>query len=316
MAPIADELGEVRRRCASLVQGERSPRIKEVLEHTLAVEGKQLRSGLLLLASKLGGKGDRDVCINLGVAIEILHLATLIHDDMVDHSELRRGRRTLNAIWGEHFALMVGDLLFGTSIELVCAAGSVPIVTLCSRTVRELAHGQLSESVQNANIQRTRDDYEHAIYEKTACLFACAGEVGGLASGADGDTAARLAAFGRHFGMAYQIADDIADYELSPSEVTKSTKNDLKERTMTLPAIVAVERGAAVAELKELFKHNAGAAPVEAVQRAYAAVIASGAVEEARTVAARHRDEALGSLRGLPENAWSTALANLAEALA
>ena len=297
-APVEDELRDVAQAIVRLAEGEGSPQIGEMLRHVLESRGKQLRSGLLLLAAKAGGQGDRAVRINLGAAIEILHLATLVHDDMIDRSELRRGRRTLNAIWGDDFALMVGDLLFGTSMDLVCTSNSVPIIARCARVVRELSHGELRESTNSGRLDLSRQEYERVVYEKTACLFACATSVGAMAGAARPEEQEALEEYGRQLGMAYQIADDIADYEQSTEQAAKPTMNDLKEGTMTLPAIIAAERGAARDELRALFEagEEATAAQVEA---AYDAVLASGAVDEARAAAAGFRDRALAALGGI-----------------
>ncbi|MCY4624201.1 MAG: polyprenyl synthetase family protein, partial [Chloroflexi bacterium] len=200
--PIADGLRRVEASLADVAADSEEP-IKSLLEHVVSVRGKRVRPAItLLIAKTLGCTTDKPVI--MGSAVELLHLATLIHDDTVDNAAVRRGRATLSSLWGPEVAVLVGDYLFATSAIHVCNTEDIRVIKGFSRTIMDLSSGQLTERFMANQWQQTRDQYMDRIFKKTGSLFATAAESGAVLSGADERLAAPGRSLGRHLGLAFQ----------------------------------------------------------------------------------------------------------------
>ena len=217
-----------------------SPLMQQIVHTFLASKGKQLRPVLVILSGRLFG-GATDKVIYAGAAIELLHNASLIHDDVIDESKERRGRPTINRIWDNHIAVLVGD--FFVSGALYCAemTGQFKIISIMAQLGRELSLGEI-EQIDNArNHNIDEKTYLEIIRHKTASLFRSCVQVGGYASGASDEDLANLMKYAEMLGICFQIKDDIFDYFDNP-DVGKPTGNDLREGKMTLPLIYALSR--------------------------------------------------------------------------
>lgn len=214
--------------------------IPKIADHLINAGGKRLRPIFTLASAKLSGhEGERHV--NLAVAVEFMHTATLLHDDVVDESEKRRGRDTANNIWGNKASVLVGDYLLGRSFQMMTADGSIPVLKILSDAAARIAEGEVMQLTTTQNIATTEAEYIEVVQAKTAELFAAACEVGG-AIVADLEKQKNLRAFGENFGIAFQIVDDILDYAAEPEKFGKNVGDDLREGKMTIPLIKALAK--------------------------------------------------------------------------
>ena len=178
----------------------------------------------------------------MATAVELLHIATLIHDDTIDNSDLRHGKATVSSNWGKNVAVLLGDYVFATSATFVCDTNNVRVIRRCSETIMELSSGELSEISDAFKWNITMESYLKRIYNKTASLFSTAAESGSVLSGAPETQNQALKSYGYNLGMSYQIIDDILDFEGEEKEVGKPVGNDLIQGTMTLPSILLVQQ--------------------------------------------------------------------------
>lgn len=270
--------------------------IDEVADYLLSVRGKLLRPTLLLLANEVGGRPS-ERAIPLAAIVELLHVATLVHDDSVDHSVRRRGMPTVNSRWTHQVAVIMGDYLYSRAVIEITKLGKLEAVLLLARTANRMTIGEMRQLVMHDGLDFTRQDYLRLCECKTASLMASACELGAMA----GESAhrARLREFGFNLGMAFQITDDLLDYT-SPSSITgKPGGQDLREHKVTLPLIVALPRmePSERARVEALFAEEVAADDlvlevVESVERSGGL---EGAKAEARAFATRAR-AALASL--------------------
>ena len=213
------------------------PVIEEVNDHLLWARGKLFRPTLLLLANRMGER-PHPRAVTLAALVELVHLATLVHDDAVDHSVLRRGMPTVNALWNHQTAVIMGDYLYSRSVMELTALGRVDLLEVLSRAANEMSIGEMRQLVSCDALRFTENDYYRLIASKTASLMSAACEMGAVA--ADSSHRAALAAYGHDLGMAFQIADDLLDYNESEAVTGKPTGHDLREHKMTLPLIYAM----------------------------------------------------------------------------
>lgn len=216
----------------------RIPFIKEVVHHLIRSGGKRIRPMLVILSSKLCGCHD-DQPLPYAAIVEFIHTATLLHDDVVDNAETRRGRQSANTVWGNESSVLVGDFLFTKSFDLMVAHHNEEVLRVMSRT--ELAEGEILELLKTCDVKTTEDEYFEIIACKTAVLLSAACEVGALLGGVSPEKRAALRAFGYHIGMAFQLTDDLLDYTSTDSTLGKDTGRDLKEGKVTLPLIHALK---------------------------------------------------------------------------
>jgi len=238
----------IRRRLASDVV-----LVNQIGRHIIGGGGKRLRPLLHLLCARASGYSGRDH-IQLAAVIEFIHTATLLHDDVVDESNRRRGRETAHQIWGNAASVLVGDFLYSRSFQLMVELDRLEVMRILADTTNTIAEGEVLQLMQMGNADLRAQDYFRVISDKTACLFAASAQLGGVLAGRSPSDCSNLAEFGLLLGQAFQIADDVLDYGADDSQLGKNVGDDLAEGKVTLPLILALERtgGARNDELREI----------------------------------------------------------------
>jgi len=282
-------------------------RFAQLLEHALKGTGKRLRPALTLLCGRFY-PCNRDSLVSIATAMELLHTATLIHDDAIDNSEVRRGEATLNSMWGEKSAILVGDYLFAKSAELAASVGSIRVVTLYAHTLMAICSGEIDQDLTPRGQGHSQRRYFQRISNKTASLFAAATELGGLLGQAPEGALGALRSYGHNLGIAFQIVDDILDFIGEGEEMGKPVGSDLMQGTLTLPAILLLEReprdNPVLAVLADRDK------PAN-LRRAIEMVRNSSIIPECYRVAEGYCSRAQKALRRLPHNPVSGLLSDL-----
>jgi len=279
--------------------------IEEVNEHLLFMRGKLFRPTLLLLSSRLQGDSHDDA-LTLAAVVELVHLATLVHDDAVDHSALRRGLPTVNALWTHQVAIIMGDYLYSRGVAELARVGRLEALAVLANAANEMSVGEMRQLTSYDALDFSEDDYYRLIAAKTASLMSAACEMGGLV----GAVAHRrpLARFGHNLGMAFQIADDLLDYTGNEAVTGKPTGHDLRERKVTLPLVGALER-ATPAEEREIRAFFTLADPGDDdIARVVGIVAERGGLTYAHARAARYADLAYMALDEIPEGVSQAAL--------
>jgi geranylgeranyl pyrophosphate synthase len=271
---------------------------------TLRSGGKRLRPMLVYLSAPVGGRGG-DGLVAAGCAVELVHMATLVHDDQLDAAPLRRGRPTVWAAHGTATARATGDYLFARAFAALCATGDMEAVATLSEACLALARGEILQRAQAGDPATTPEQYLERCRLKTGHLFAAAAMLGGRFGGLPDADIGRLGAFATELGLAFQIADDLLDCDGRPDTTGKPLGTDLLDGTVTLPLILGARRDPAVAGV------IARGAAREDVLPTLARVARSGAVRDARAEAERHADEALVHLAALDGGLDSAALASV-----
>jgi geranylgeranyl pyrophosphate synthase len=295
----------------SEIPSENTAGLDAQLAHVLATPGKRVRPALTLLASRLWGHGIEERSINMATAVELLHIATLVHDDTVDHADTRRGHQTASKLWGRNVAVLIGDFIFATSAMYVCDTNNVRLVRRFAETITELARGELNEIYTAWRPGVSLEEYNRRIYDKTASLFCTAAESGAVLGEGDDESAESLRKFGYGIGMAYQVYDDLLDYRSTSKELGKPAGHDLGEGILTLPAIIAAENGAAD-EIYRLFDAPEETRP-DLLPLAVDAIKQTGALEKTLQVANDYVETAVRSLDGIPPSDSLDSLLTLAE---
>ncbi|HEX2082538.1 MAG TPA: polyprenyl synthetase family protein [Xanthomonadaceae bacterium] len=283
--------------------------INQVAEYIVTAGGKRLRPMLLLLAARALGHRGADAH-QLAAVVEFIHTATLLHDDVVDESDLRRGRRTANAVWGNAASVLVGDFLYSRSFQLMVELERMQVMAILADTTNAIAEGEVLQLLHVRNPDTDEAAYLRVIERKTAVLFAAATRLGGLLAGADAAAQTQLHRYGLNLGYAFQIADDVLDYASDAETLGKNLGDDLAEGKATLPLIRAMARSEAPirARLRDAIEGgDIGALPV--VQ---AAIQATDALEYSRGRAEDYAHAAEAALDGLPETEELAALRGLA----
>ncbi len=311
--PIADDLDKVIANIAAVAETDApgpTPEIEARLARVLATPGKRIRPAITLLASRLWGRIPDERTIKMATAVELLHIASLIHDDTVDSADTRRGHATASNLWGGNVAVLLGDFVFATSATFVCDTNSVRLIRRFAQTIAELARGELNEILESWLPETSRELYLQRIYDKTASLFSTSAESGAVLGESDEDSVASLRQYGYNLGMAYQVLDDLLDYEASSEQLGKPTANDLSNGVLTLPAILAMESGDARPEISAYLASSDSDRP-RLLSAAYDAICQSDALERSRVIANDYVVTALESLESLPESESKEALIQL-----
>ncbi len=308
--PVEAELRELERRLLDVGRGAH-PTFQASVEHLFKTPGKMLRPTLVFLSARFGPGRDREVVLNLAESLELVHTASLVHDDIVDQAMLRRNLRTINATWNDDVALIVGDYLFAKAYALAAVLPKPEVIAIVAQTVFALCDGELNEVTAEPTLPG-----EEALLErielKTASLYAACCQGAALLADADPEHVAALGAFGTSLGMAFQITDDVLDLVGDEAEFGKSLGRDLAEGMATLPMIYAVtERGAGRSDLAARIVSR-GKSENE-VRELLREIRASGGVERARLRALAFHDAAIRALGGLPERPERDALREVAD---
>ncbi|HEX3652569.1 MAG TPA: polyprenyl synthetase family protein [Rhizomicrobium sp.] len=292
--------------------GSAVPLIPDLARHLVDSGGKRLRPLLTLAAARLNGyRGAMHT--RLAAAVEFIHTATLLHDDVVDVSALRRGKIAANVVWGNKSSVLVGDYLFSRAFQLMVEAGDVDVLNVLANASAVIAEGEVLQLRSANNLATTRDDYLRIITAKTAALFAAAAESGAMIANSPDVFTAAMRSFGHHLGIAFQLIDDALDYSGRQAQLGKSIGDDFREAKVTLPVIVAFER--AQDSAKEFWRRTIedGAQHEGDLKRAIAFVDETGAIEETQALARRHADQAIAALTDLPAHDIRTVLIAVAE---
>ena len=284
--------------------------INQIAEHIIGGGGKRLRPMLHLLAADAAGytgDGHRQ----LAAVIEFIHTATLLHDDVVDESDLRRGRKTANALWGNAASVLVGDFLYSRSFQMMVALGEMRVMNILADTTNRIAEGEVLQLLNIHNPDVDEAAYMRVIERKTAVLFAAATRLGAVLAGLPAAQENALADYGMHLGYAFQIADDVLDYVSDAGTLGKNIGDDLAEGKATLPLIYAIERApeAQAASLKRAIETGG----LDSLDNIIAAIRDTGAIGRARAAAQKHADAAKNALSSLPDSAARSALFVLAD---
>jgi octaprenyl-diphosphate synthase len=308
LSPIAGDLERVdaiiRERLASEVA-----LINEIGAHIVSAGGKRLRPALVLLAGRaLGCRTELPAL--LAAVIEFIHTATLLHDDVVDHADRRRGRQTANAVWGNAGAVLSGDFLYSRSFQMMVHADRMAVMRLMADTTNAIAEGEVLQLMNAGDPDVTEARYLRVIELKTARLFQAAAQLGAIAADAGEAAQQQMARYGHELGMAFQIEDDLLDYQASPEETGKSLGTDLAEGKPTLPLIHALKHGAP--QQQELIRVALREGRVDRLAEVLAAVESTGGLAYSSALAARHGEAAIAALGGLPESPFKDALNGIA----
>ena len=284
--------------------------ISQMSQYIINSGGKRIRPLLLLICAK-ATEYDGDYHYSMAVVIELIHTATLLHDDVVDQSATRRGQETANELWGNAPSVLVGDFLYSRAFEIMVEPNSMEIMRILSKATNQISEGEVLQllNIKNANV--TQAEYFKVIERKTACLFKAACQIAGILSSADQKVINAMGSFGMHLGNAFQIIDDTLDYESDSNIIGKEIGDDLSEGKVTLPMIYALEKTKKDENkiLKDAIK-NADASHIDQIVEILLNV---DAFQYSRDIAKIESNRALESIDYLPDSKYKTALKLLCE---
>ena len=283
--------------------------VEEIGQYIVESGGKRLRPLLVLLASRCCGYGAADH-IKLAAIIEFLHTATLLHDDVVDHSVLRRGRATANATWGNAPSVLVGDFLYSRAFQLMVELGRMNVMAILSDATNTIAEGEVMQLANVGNCQISEPEYMEVIRCKTALLFETSTHTAAVLASGQPEVHEELRKFGLHFGLAYQLVDDWLDYAGESEAMGKNVGDDLAEGKLTLPLINALAQGTS-SEIS-LLRESISARSVEALPDVLRIVRQTGALDYTKAAARAQSQLAVDCLGTLPRNEFRDAMETLA----
>jgi len=285
------------------------PLVDQVAEHIIAGGGKRLRPLLVVLAARACGYvGSGHV--EAAAFIEFIHTATLLHDDVVDGSALRRGRHTANRVFGNPASVLVGDFVYSRAFQMMAALSSQPVMEIMAEATNVIAEGEVLQLMNAHDPYTTEQRYLEVIYRKTAKLFEAGAQVAAVLAGATSQVRQGLAAYGRHLGTAYQLVDDVLDYRSNPKERGKNLGDDLAEGKPTLPLIHALQHGND--QQRAIIRDAIQKGGVAQLEPVISAIDATGGLEYATRLAREHAAQAQAALGALPESPCRKGLAALA----
>jgi octaprenyl-diphosphate synthase len=288
------------------------PVIPALAEHLIAAGGKRLRPLLTVAASRLAG-GQGETALKLAAAVEFIHTATLLHDDVVDGSQLRRGKVAAHLIWGGSSSVLVGDFLFARAFELMVETGSLRALDILARASGVIAEGEVMQLTRSHDLNLDQATYIEIIRCKTAELFAAAAESGGVAANAPEVQIAALRSYGLNLGLAFQLTDDALDYGGKTEDLGKNAGDDFREGKATLPLLIAIARSApreagfwqrVIGDLKQTETD---------FRRARELIVGAGALEATLDLAADYAETAKQALHAFDDGEWRQALEALAD---
>ena len=284
--------------------------INQIAEYIIGGGGKRLRPMLHLIAARAAGY-DGGRCVPLAALIEFIHTSTLLHDDVVDESDLRRGRRTANAVWGNAASVLVGDFLYSRSFQMMVELDSMRVMRILADTTNRIAEGEVLQLLNIGNPDTREAAYLAVIERKTAVLFAAATRLGAVLAGLPPAQEDALARYGLDLGHAFQIADDVLDYASDAGTLGKNVGDDLAEGKPTLPLILAIERSAPAQArmLRDAIREGG----LDRLDDVLAAIQATDALAASRDCAHRYAHSARDALAALPRSDARDALAVLAD---
>jgi geranylgeranyl pyrophosphate synthase len=271
--------------------------------------GKRLRPTLVILVSKLYGRPS-PAFERLAAAIEMLHTATLIHDDVLDDAALRRGRKTLHTTWPVAAAVLAGDYLLAEAVSLVAELADARIVRILADTLRVMCSGEIADVFNVHSAAEARRAYYASIKAKAASLFAASSQMAGILADASAEQVVALHLFGWELGIAFQIVDDVLDFVGTESQLGKQVGSDLRQGLVTLPSLCYLEASQGENAVQTVLS---GTRDEEHLAAAVQGILASGAIESAMAEAREHAARSKAALRALPDSRWRRILADLPE---
>jgi len=305
---IQDDLSQVKESLRSIIKVD-FPWLAKQLDYVVGGGGKGIRPALTLLSGKFY-QYNLKYLLPMAVSVELMHTATLIHDDAIDKSMSRRGRATIYKLWGTEPAVLLGDYLFAKAGEFVADTQCPRVIKLFSQTLATISSGELNQFFSAYNLKQTREQYFKKISGKTASLFSLATESGAVLSGAPEKSVKILRDYGHYLGIAFQIVDDILDFIGTEEELGKPVGSDLTQGTLTLPAMLLLERYPEDNPVKRRFENKEDH---DNIQQAIELIRNSPIVDECYAMASEYSARACQNLNGLPEDSSRDALLGLAQ---
>ena len=311
LALIADDMRTMDAVIAGRLQSD-VPLVAQVSQYIIAAGGKRLRPALvLLMAGALGYTGDQR--FNLAAVVEFIHTATLLHDDVVDESTLRRGRSTANEVFGNPASVLVGDFLYSRAFQMMVDAGDMRIMHTLAEATNVIAEGEVLQLMNMHDAALSEEGYLRVIRSKTAKLFEASARLAALLAKAAPEVEQHCADYGQALGTAFQVIDDVLDYDGDVAEMGKNLGDDLREGKVTLPLIIAMQRGTEAE--RTLIQQAIQTGNTDQMPQIIAIVQQTGALQATRDAAAQEAQRALDVLQTLPKNIYSEALEQLASQL-
>jgi len=309
---VKGDLARVERQVRSVTEVD-FPGLAELLKHIL-LGGKAIRPALTLLTARFYDY-NLDRLLPMATSVELLHTATLVHDDAIDKSAVRRGKPTVNSLWGEDRAVLLGDYLFAKAGEFAALTGDLRVVRLFAQTLQIISSGELRQTFDAFNLEQSRQHYFERITRKTASLFSLSTQSGAILSQAPEPSVQALRAYGTNLGIAFQIVDDLLDFTGTEKELGKPVGSDLAQGTLTLPAMLLLERYPEDNPVRELFTNRDMPEIFQELQikRAIETVANSAIVEECYLIAADYCAQARQELDLLPDKPVRKALEEIAD---
>lgn len=311
LALIADDMQAVDRVIAQRLTTS-VPLIGQISQYIIAAGGKRLRPALLLMVSNALGE-QRPTKHTLAAVVELIHTATLLHDDVVDESTLRRGRPTANESFGNPASVLVGDFLHTRSFQMMVEAGNMRILQVLSDATNVIAEGEVQQLINTHDASLDEAGYLHVIRSKTAKLFEASTQIAAILAGANPTIEAACATYGQALGTAFQIIDDVLDYDGDAAEMGKNLGDDLREGKCTLPLIIAMQQ--ATAEDAQVVREAIEQGSTEQLPSILSIVKRTGALDATREAAHNEAMRAIAALQTLPANAYTQAMEQLAAQL-
>jgi len=305
--PIEEYIKLVEERMRAQADGHH-PAVVAALQHLLSSGGKRIRVVVTLLTGKMLG-ADQDKLITLAAAIESLHTATLVHDDLIDGAMIRRGIPTLNAQWSPAATVLTGDFIFAKAAKLAACTESVEVMKIFAETLATIVNGEVSQLFSSKWLAN-REDYYRRIFAKTASLFEASTTTAAILSNVNKNTLAKLKTFGYEIGMAFQIIDDILDFTSEHTTMSKPVASDLRQGIITLPVLYYLENNPEDRDMKNILESNF--CDENCLSRLLSSIRESGAIEMALQEAHQAIKRGLDALVTLPENQERKALEDLA----
>ena len=278
-----------------------NPLLMGAIGHIRKRNGKMMRPLLVLLFAKLYGSVSKEA-IHSAASLELLHTASLVHDDVVDESDQRRGQLSVNALFNNKVSVLVGDFLLATSLVQVSLSRDYRIIDVVAKLGQQLADGEILQLSNITNQEFSEEVYFNVIYKKTAALFAACTRVASLSAGSSEQDIEAATLFGEYLGICFQIRDDIFDYSDS-SDIGKPTGNDMLEGKLTLPSLYVLNNGADAKTTELAYRIKSGDASTQEIEQFIDTVIAGGGIEYAENIMLSYRQKALDIISGFPDNA-------------
>lgn len=308
---IAEEVGAVEQVLRETVASEVTL-VTDVACHTLAAGGKRLRPALVGLCAAASGGADRERARRIGACMEMIHMATLIHDDVIDHAQTRRGRPTASSVFGNTASILTGDVLLSKAMSILAEDGDIELIRIVSQSVVLMAEGEVLELDMRGRFDLSRADHERVLGMKTASFISACCHAGAILGGADAAKKQALTDYGWHIGMAFQIADDLLDYQGDQAKTGKPRAIDFREGCATLPLIL-LRDSLPTAELAEVRTRFGNGVTDEQIGALCSLMARVGVFDSAADAATKHIADAVKALEPIPNSQEREILESVAE---